>query len=228
MARGMSPALAHVDCWIFDLDNTLYPASADLFALIDERMRMFIEQRLELEPAEARRVQKGFFHSHGTTLAGLMREHQVDPHAFLDFAHDIPMDRLSPDPALACALRALPGRRLIFTNGDAPYARRVLEALGISDCFDAMHDIHDSALIPKPDPTSYAMLCAAQGIAPERALFVEDMARNLVPAKALGMTTVWVNNGSEQAGHGAHPGHIDIEIETVSAWLAELTKERVS
>jgi putative hydrolase of the HAD superfamily len=227
MARAMPPALAHIDCWIFDLDNTLYPATADLFALIDERMRMFIEDLLGLDPVEARAVQKGYFHSHGTTLAGLMLSHQVDPHAFLEFVHDIAMDRLSPDPGLAAALKALPGRRIVFTNGDAPYAARVLAALGIADCFDGMHDIHDSALIPKPDPACYGRLCAAHGIAPERALFVEDMARNLVPAKALGMTTVWVNNGSEQAGHGAHPDHIDYEIETVSAWLAQLTKELV-
>jgi putative hydrolase of the HAD superfamily len=228
MARAMLAGFSEIDCWIFDLDNTLYPARANLFELIDQRMGLFVQELLGLEPAEARRVQKGFFHSHGTTLAGLMDVHDVDPHLFLDFAHDIPMDRISSDPALERALAALPGRKLIYTNGDAAYAARVLEALGIADSFDGMHDILASNLIPKPDPASYRMLIEAHGIDPGRALFVEDMVRNLAPAKALGMTTVWVDNGSEQAGHEGSPNYVDHRIEDVSAWLTQLTGELVS
>ncbi len=221
----MLTALTHVDTWICDLDNTLYPASADLFALIDERMGLFIQDLHGVDAAEARRIQKGHFRDHGTTLAGLTKEHDVDPHVFLDFVHDIPMDRLRPDAALKSALAALPGRKIVFTNGDAPYASRVLEALGLTDSFEAVFDIHACALVPKPDPRPYAMLCDALNIEPTRALFVEDMARNLKPAKAIGMTTVWINNGSEQAGAGADTACIDYETQCASAWFNQILGE---
>ena len=215
--------LAAVDTWIFDLDNTLYPASAKLFDQIDVRMKSFIQSLLGVAPDEARHVQKRYFYDHGTTLRGLMRLHDVDPHAFLDFVHDIDMSVLSPAPQLEAALMALPGRRLIFTNADAPYARRVLGRLGIAGCFEAIHDIHDCAYAPKPEMAAYDSLCAACDVAPDRAVFVEDMARNLVPAKAMGMATVWVNNGSERGGERADEDHIDIEIRDTQDWLIGLT-----
>lgn len=215
----MDPALSHIDSWIFDLDNTLYPASADLFGLIDRRMGEYIQRLIGCDAAEARRIQKRYFHEHGTTLSGLMASHGVDPHEFLDFVHDIEMDALAEDRRLVEAVARLPGRKLIFTNGDEPYARRVLARLGLSESFEAIHDIHACAYQPKPDPASYRSMCDALHVAPETALFVEDMARNLAPAKALGMITVWVNNGSEQAPAHATPDYIDYEIADVGEWL---------
>ena len=215
----MLAALSHVDCWIFDLDNTLYPASADLFGLIDVRMAAYIQRLLGCDPVEAKRVQKAYFHNHGTTLSGLMQHHGVDPHDFLDYVHDIEMGALAEDRRLVRAVAQLPGRKLIFTNGDAPYAARVLGALGLSDSFEAIHDIHACAYRPKPHPDSYDGMIARFGINPSTALFVEDMARNLKPAKALGMTTVWVNNGSERGSHDAHADFIDYEIADVGQWL---------
>ena len=212
-----------VDTWVFDLDNTLYPASARLFDQIDVRMKCYIQTLLGVAPDAARHVQKRYFYDHGTTLRGLMRLHDVDPHHFLDFVHDIDMSVLLPSPPLRAALDMLPGRRLVFTNADAPYARRVLARLGIADCFEAIHDIHACAYAPKPEPAAYAGFCAACGVAPERAVFVEDMARNLVPAKALGMATVWVNNGSERGGERGDEDHIDIEITDTQDWLVSLT-----
>jgi putative hydrolase of the HAD superfamily len=223
----MDPSLSHIDCWIFDLDNSLYPASADLFALIDARMTAFIQQLLGCGHDEARRVQKGYFHEHGTTLAGLMASHGVDPHEFLDFVHDIDLARISADPRLVGALDRLPGRKFVFTNGDEAYARRVLDKLGLANAFDGLHDIHAMNYVPKPDPRAYAAMCALHAIAPERALFVEDMARNLKPAKALGMTTVWVDNGSEQAGAGADEAFIDYRITDIGDWLSAIARERV-
>ena len=126
----MQSALAHVESWIFDLDNSLYPASCDLFALIDIKMGEYIQNLLGCDAVEARRVQKGFFRDHGTTLAGLMKTHGIDPHEFLDFVHDIDLARLSADPAAIAALDRLPGRKFVFTNGDEAYARRVLDRLG--------------------------------------------------------------------------------------------------
>jgi putative hydrolase of the HAD superfamily len=222
----MLPALRHIDCWIFDLDNSLYPASTDLFALIDIRMGEYIQRLLGVDPVEARRVQKLYFHEHGTTLAGLMAAHGVDPHDFLDYVHNIDLARLAADPALVAALDRLPGRKLVFTNGDAAYAGRVLAKLGLADAFDGMHDIHAMNYVPKPHPQAYAAMCARHAIDPRRALFVEDMARNLEPAKALGMTTVWVDNGSERGSHGADPRFIDYRTADIGAWLGEILGEQ--
>ena len=221
MVRRMLSALRHIDCWIFDLDNSLYPASANLFALIDIRMGEYIQRLLGVEADEARRVQKSYFHKHGTTLAGLMAAHGTDPHDFLDYVHDIDLARLSADPALVAAMDRLPGRKLVFTNGDEAYAGRVLNKLGLGNAFDGLHDIHAMNYVPKPNPASYAILCERHGVDPARALFVEDMARNLQPAKALGMTTVWVDNGSERGAHDADPAFIDYRIADIGCWLTE-------
>lgn len=221
----MRAAFAHVDCWIFDLDNSLYPASTDLFALIDLRMGEFIQQLLGVDPVEARRVQKAYFREHGTTLSGLMRAHGVDPHEFLDFVHDIDLARLAADPDVIAGLDRLPGRKYVFTNGDEGHARRVLDRLGLANAFDGLHDIHAMAYVPKPDPQAYADLCRRHDIAPERALFLDDMIRNLAPAKALGMTTVWLDNGSEQAGHEAAPDFVDHVAGELAGWLAHVLEE---
>ena len=212
----------HIDSWIFDLDNCLYPASTGLFTLIDERMGAYIQRLLDVDAAEARRVQKAHFHEHGTTLAGLMKHHGIDPHHFLEDVHAIPLDRVARDDRLARGLARLPGRKLVFTNGDAPYARRVLEALGIGDAFEGLHDIHASELRPKPDTHGYERMLDAFGIEPARAAMVEDMAQNLKPAKALGMTTIWVDNGSERGNHGHSPDFIDLTIADVGEWLDQL------
>jgi len=216
------PLFAHVTDWIFDLDNCLYPASTGLFDLIDERMGAFIQRLLECDPMEARRVQKAHFHAHGTTLAGLMREHGVDPHEFLGDVHAIPLDRIARDDRLARELARLPGRKLLFTNADEPYARRVLEALGIGEHFGELHDIHAAELRPKPDIHGYQLMLDRFGIDPARAAMIEDMAQNLKPAKQLGMTTVWVDNGSERGNHGHHPDYIDLTITDVGEWLEDM------
>ncbi len=220
----MDPHFSHVRDWIFDLDNCLYPASAGLFALIDQRMGAYIQRLLDCDPVEARRVQKHHFHTHGTTLAGLMNEHDIDPHDFLADVHDVPLDCVKADQRLATALARLPGRKFVFTNGDAPYARRVLEALGVHSHVDQLHDIHASELRPKPNPHGYALLCERFGIDPCHALLADDMAQNLAPAKALGMTTVWVDNGSERGNHGAAPGFIDHTISEVGEWLEQIIR----
>ncbi|QNM81772.1 pyrimidine 5'-nucleotidase [Sphingomonas sabuli] len=220
----MKPPYDRVDDWIFDLDNCLYPASTGLFTLIDERMNAYIRRLLDCDAIEAHRVQKAHFHAHGTTLAGLMAEHDVDPTDFLTDVHAIPMDRIERNDRLAASLDRLPGRKFIFTNGDANYAGRVLDSIGIADRFDDMHDIHASSYKPKPDPHGYALLCERFGIDPARALFADDIACNLAPAKALGMTTVWVDNGSERGTHG-HGDFIDHRIEDVSDWLEDILGE---
>jgi putative hydrolase of the HAD superfamily len=218
----MLPALAHIENWIFDLDNTLYPASADLFGRIDVRMGQFIQNLLGVQPEEARRIQKSYFIEHGTTLSGLMMSHGVDPHAFLEFVHNIELDALEEDKRLIRSVARLPGRKLIFTNGDQPYAKRVLEKLGLSHSFEAIHDIHACAYQPKPRAASYESMVEAFGIDPRRTLFADDMARNLQPAHAIGITTVWVNNGSEGGSRDVHPDFIDYETGDIGHWLESI------
>ena len=222
----MDPSFTHIRDWIFDLDNCLYPASTGLFALIDERMGAYIQRLMACDPTEAKRIQKSHFHTHGTTLAGLMKECDVDPHDFLQDVHSIPLDRVAPDPRLATGLARLPGRKFVFTNGDAPYAERVLQAIGVHEHFDELHDIHASELRPKPDPHGYALMCERFAIKPSAAVLVEDMAQNLKPAKALGMTTVWVDNGSERGAHLAGEGHIDHVIADVGEWLESILETK--
>lgn len=215
----MALPLTHVDNWIFDLDNTLYPPECALFDLIDEKMRIYIARLLNIPHTDAHHIQKQFFRDHGTTLAGLMADHGVDPHDFLEFVHDIDLARLSSAPVLRDAIAALPGRKIIFTNADAQYAARVLEELGLDGLFTDIVDVHHMAYTPKPQPNAYAALLEQTGIDPRHSLFVEDMARNLAPAKTIGMTTVWINNGSEYGSTGADNSFIDIEIANLAEWL---------
>lgn len=221
----MDPNFAHIRDWIFDLDNCLYPASANLFELIDQRMGAYIERLLDCDSIEARRVQKKHFHRHGTTLAGLMEHHSVDPTQFLDEVHSIPLDRVKKDVRLQSALARLPGRKFVFTNGDVAYARRVLDAIGIRDRFDDLHGIESSSYRPKPDPHGYELLCRRFAIDPASALLADDMAANLAPAKSLGMTTVWVDNGSERGNHG-RGDFIDHRIESVGLWLSDILGDK--
>jgi putative hydrolase of the HAD superfamily len=218
----MDPRFAHIRDWIFDLDNTLYPASARLFDLIDERMSAYVQRLLGCDLVEARTIQKQYFRDNGTTLRGLMEHHGVDPTDFLDDVHDIALDRVSPDERLASALERLPGRRFVFTNGNQSYAERVLKAIGIGEHFHGLVDIQACEYLPKPDARGYRLLVDRFGIDPAAAVLVEDMAKNLKPAKALGMTTVWVNNGSDHGDHLADPAAIDHEISDVGDWLTDI------
>jgi putative hydrolase of the HAD superfamily len=213
--------LRHIDCWIFDLDNTLYHPRVNLFAEIDARMGQYIADLFSISPDEAKTVQKSFFHEHGTTLRGLMDVHGCAPQPFLDYVHDVDMSALLPDPALAAALAALPGRKILFTNADTAYAKRVLDRLGLSDAFDGIHCIFSSDLQPKPRQSAYDSLIDAQKIDARQAIFFEDMSINLVPAKAMGMTTVWVKNESPWSGKALdNHAHVDVIIDDVSHSLS--------
>lgn len=216
-------SLASIETWIFDLDNTLYPARCNLFAEIDRRMGEFIASALGLTALEAKNVQKGLFERHGTTLRGLMSEHRIDPSDFLAYVHDIDLTPLEPADRLDRALARLPGRKLIFTNGSTAHARRVLGRLGLDRHFPDIYDIVAAGFVPKPELQPYLDLCASRGIDPARAAMVEDMARNLRPAHALGMVTVWVPNESDWARAGAGD-HIHFTVDDLPAWLEKLVE----
>lgn len=188
-----APDLRHVRSWIFDLDNTLYEARSNVFPQIERRMGEFVQRLLKLETAEARDVQKSLYRSHGTTLCGLVKVHGIDPEPFLHYVHDIDLSSLMPQPRLTEGIARLPGRRLVFTNGCRHHAERVLDKLGLAALFDGIWDIRACGFVPKPDAAAYGMVVADAGIAPGEAAMFDDIARNLIAPKALGMTTVWLN-----------------------------------
>jgi len=188
----MSADLAHIETWLFDLDNTLYPLESEFMGLIEVRMTDFVERETGLPREEARALQKRYFLEHGTTLAGLMAHHGIEPKRFLDEVHDVSMDRLTPDPALREAIATLPGRRLIFTNGSLGHAERVLGHLNLHDLFDDLFAIETADYLPKPALATFDKITKLHAIRPPRAAFFEDSEKNLVPAARLGMTTVLV------------------------------------
>jgi len=215
--------IEHIETWIFDLDNTLYPASSRLFDQISQNMTRFIMANLDLDWDAARKLQKSFFREHGTTMRGLMDNHGTDPVEFLDFVHEIDLSAIIPDPGLTQALERLPGRKVIFTNGSTDHAKNITSHLGIDHLFDATFDIIDSEYTPKPDPGVYAKMTSQLGINPDTAIMFEDMARNLVPAADMGMTTVWVRTDVDWGIEGSEGNHIDHVADDLGKWLGALT-----
>ena len=181
-----------VEAWVFDLDNTLYPAHTNLFAQVDVRIRDYVADLLSIPLEEANTLQKGYYQRYGTTLRGLMDEHGIEPDAFLEYVHDIDHSVIAPDPALGDALRRLPGRKFIFTNGSRRHAEKTAARLGITEHFDDIFDIVAAGLTPKPNRETYDLFIRQTGVAPARAAMFEDLSRNLAVPHALGMRTVLV------------------------------------
>ena len=224
---------ATIEGWVFDLDNTLYPASKNLFAQIDKRMTAFIGEALAVERDEAYRLQKQFLGEYGTTLAGLMNKHGLPPGPFLDFVHDIDVSVLAPDPSLSAALAALPGKKFIFTNGTVAHAERVMGQLGVDAHFDDIFDIVAGDYLPKPNPEIYPAMLTHFGLEAENTAFFEDMARNLTPAHQLGMTTILVTESGNDSLEAMNmpleyraqdETHIHHKTDNLADFLTELTK----
>jgi putative hydrolase of the HAD superfamily len=192
MTADVRTDLTHVTTWLFDLDDTLYPADSGLMAQIEQRMTAFVVKATGLPRDRAYRLQKDYLAEHGITLLGLMRNHGVDPAEFADAYLDISLDALTHDPELVAAIEALPGRRLVFTNADGRHAQRVLKHLGLDHLFDEVFHIASFDYTPKPDPRAFRRMCAQHAVAPRETCFFEDSERNLKPAADLGMTTVLI------------------------------------
>ena len=208
---------SHVRAWVFDLDNTLYPPEVRLFDQIEVRMTAWVMQSLGVDRAEADRLRRHYWQSYGTTLAGLMREHAVDPAPYLTDVHDILFDQLTPDPHLRASIAVLPGRRIVYTNGCAPYAERVIAARGLSGLFDAVYGVEHAEFLPKPERQAFEIVFARDGLDPTRAAMFEDDTRNLAAPHAMGMRTVHVAARPEPADHIQH--HTD----DLAAFLGRLT-----
>lgn len=213
--------LRHVDTWLFDLDNTLYPLDSGLGLIVSARITDFVAELTGLPHAEAHTLQKKYLVEHGLTLRGLMTHHGVDPDLYHAHLHDLPLECLARDPALISALEGLPGRRIIFTNADAGHAERVLSHLGLAHLFDDVFHIGSAAFSPKPSRQSFDRIIAAHAIVPERTAFFEDAPHNLEPAAALGMTCVLV-------GPAAKPPFVHFATPTLAPFLASarVTKAR--
>lgn len=188
----MSADLRHIDTWLFDLDNTLYPEESGFMSSVESRMTDFVAKVSGLPRDQAYVLQKKYLAEHGLTLKGLMLNHGVDPADFHALFHDLSLEVLAQDPDLLAALAHLPGRRFIFTNADDKHAERVMAHLGLADLFDDVFHIHSFGFAPKPDPLGFQRMIDAHGIAPPTTAFFEDSERNLKPAADLGMTTVLV------------------------------------
>lgn len=217
---------ADVDIWIFDLDNTLYPPGMALFPQIETRMTDYVMRLLRIDRPQADRLRRDYWRQHGTTLAGLMAEHAIDPHAYLAEVHDIDFTALSPAPDLARAIVALPGRKLVHTNADSTYARKVLAARGL-DGFEAVYGVEETGFYPKPHPEAFATVIDRAGIDPRRAAFFEDDPRNLEVPHRLGMRTVLVGPGRvgpdttyPDVDPGPHVHHRTADLTEFLQWIA--------
>jgi putative hydrolase of the HAD superfamily len=220
--RPASADFAHVEVWLFDLDNTLYPAACNLFDQVDARIGEYVSTFLGLEPDAARARQKEFFRAHGSTLRGMMLLHDMEPLDYLDYVHDIDLAPVAPDPGLDTALDRLPGRKLVFTSATVAHAERVLDRLGVRHHFEDIFDVVAADFAPKPHDQTYARLLERHAVDPKAATFFDDIPRNLKPAAALGMRTVWVP-GRHAWGQIDDDGtYIDYMAERLTPWLADL------
>jgi len=195
---------SQVESWVFDLDNTLYCPSVRLFDQIEVKMTEYVMWRLNVDRAEADRLRDHYWRHHGTTLAGLMREHDMEPQDYLVAVHDISFDALTPDPELRACVAALPGRRIVYTNGSAPYAERVIEKRGLFGVFDAVYGVEHANFHPKPERTAFDAIFARDGVVPTRAAMFEDDPLNLAAPHDMGMRTVHVAPEAHDAIHIHH------------------------
>lgn len=236
--HNLKHAFDDIDVWIFDLDNTLYPAECALFHQIDARMAAFIQNRLEVDHQDARKIQKDYYVRYGTTLSGLMREHNVAPGDFLGYVHDIDASVVPEDPVLRANIGALPGRKFVFTNGTVAHAENVLGEAGLTGLFEDIFDIEAASYTPKPRREAYDRFFDRAAAAPGRAAMFEDIAHNLAEPHALGVTTVLVASSAgwmadeppeKRPAHSAdtidadHVHHVTTDL---AAFLGQLTPSR--
>jgi len=214
--------LANAETWVFDLDNTLYPAKTDLFSQVDVRIRDYVADFLSMEKDAAYKLQKEYFRDYGTTMRGLMTNHGLDPKPFLNYVHNIDVTPVSPSPNLGKALAKLPGRKIIYTNASTAHADRVMKRLGVDKHFSGVFDIADADYAPKPEPGPYNEMIERFDIDPKKAVMVEDIAKNLEPAAAMGMATVWVRTDTRWGNEDSDAPYVHHTIDDLAEWLSTL------
>jgi len=221
------------ETWVFDLDNTLYPASSSLFPQIHKRMGQYIARALQVDAATADAMQRKYYREHGTTLRGLMLMHAIEPDEFLAYVHEIDCTVLPAAPKLDAALALIPGRKIVFTNGSARHAENVLNQLDLSRHFEGVFDIKAADYVPKPAIEAYRKMVDRFAFDPNGAVMFEDLAHNLTAAAELGMTTVWVREEGHSFAEGPDPEdlsaihHVTDDLAGwIESWLATHPKAR--
>jgi len=214
--------LKSIKYWIFDLDNTLYSGKTRVFEQVDKKMSEYISKKLNVSTAEAKEIQKNYFHEYNTTLNGMIKNHKIDADEFLEFVHNIDIDFLKKDPMLSEELKKLDGKKIIFTNGSRKHALNVTKRIGINQYFDDIFDIIDSEFVPKPAIQPYKKLVEKHKIDPKLCGFVEDIARNLKPAYEMGMKTVWIENDEPWAKKFSDCNFIDFKTNNLSEFLKQI------
>lgn len=210
-------AFSHVTDWIFDLDHTLYPAENGLFSQIEVKMTDYLVALLNITRDEANSLRTHYWHTYGTTLAGLMKEHDVTPDPFLEQVHDIDFSVLSINQDLNAMIARLPGRKLIYTNGTLPYAQRVLTAVGLEGAFDAIYGVEHANYRPKPESAAYSQIIKQANIPPKNATMFEDSVANLRVPHDLGMKTVLVHTTEDTPSD-----HIHFQTNNLAEFLRQI------
>ncbi len=225
----MKQTFSHISDWVFDLDNTLYPSHCNLFAQMDIRITDYVMRVIDKDFDEARKWQKHYYREYGTTLRGLMDEHDINPQHYLDDVHDIDYSSILPNEELGILIQALPGRKHIFTNGDVPHAERTLAALGIENGFDGIFDTTHADFVPKPEPEPYNKFLKSHNIDPKSAAMFEDMPRNLKIPKQKGMSTVLLVAAEQESSlrevwelDGKNGSHIDFVSNNLNEFISEI------
>ena len=216
--------LHNIKYWLFDLDNTLYDGATKVFDQVDKKMSKFISDKLKVDLAEARKIQKSYFQEYNTTLNGMIKNHKIDAEEFLEFVHDVDLSFLNKDEILENEIKKLSGKKIIFTNGSRAHALNVTKRIGIDQLFDGIFDIKDCEFIPKPSKEPYKKLVENYKIEPQYCIFFEDIARNLKPAHELGMKTVWIKNDEPWAAKFSDADFINYKTDKLSNFLKEINE----
>ena len=208
--------------WIFDLDNTIYDINLGLFKKISNRITDFIMSKYSLDIDQAKKIQKEYYLKYGLTLRGLIVEKKLEPEEFLDYVHDVEHPELKKNDQLISKIRILEGKKIIFTNATSKHAKKILKILELEDDFDQIIDIKDLEYIPKPDKRSYKKLLECLNLNKEnldKTIFFEDTVKNLIPAKELGITTVWMKNSINEKDFKKYFSFIDYSFSNLSEFL---------
>jgi putative hydrolase of the HAD superfamily len=214
--------LLDIKYWIFDLDNTLYSGQTKVFSEVDKKMSAFISKKMKVDLIKAKEIQKKYFYEYGTTLSGLMKQDGIDPHAFLDFVHDIDITWLPKDLKLREELTKIKEKKYIFTNGSHAHVKNVTKQLGIDDLFDGAFDIVDADFVPKPHIDPYRKIIKKFNLEPTKSILIEDIAHNLEQAKNLGMKTCWLENDESFAKKYADKPYIYYKINNLPSFIQEI------
>ena len=222
----MNSHFKKIDTWIFDLDNTLYSAESGIFQQVHELMGKFVSRELGIDIKTAKTIQKKYFKQHGTTLRGLMDNHGVNPDIFLKEVHNLDYSIVKPNNKLNNELAKLKGRKIIFSNANKEHVDQILKKLNLTDMFDKIFDIKSANYIPKPEIKPYREIIEKYKIEPRKAIMFDDIAKNLVPAKNVGFTSVWIDIGYENISDNieSSKNYLDFKTNDLTLFLDEVNR----